>query len=75
MALGFDDDAGHHGDRFNRVLAHGRFAGEHDGVGAVVNGVGHVGDLGARGARVLDHRLEHLRGGDDRLADTRRRGG
>ena len=54
-------------DRFNRILADGRFAGEHHGIGAVVNGVGHVGDFGARGPRVLDHRLQHLRCGDDRL--------
>ena len=73
--LGFGDDAGHHGDGFDGILADGRFAGEHDGVGAVVDGVGHVGDFGAGGARILDHRLEHLGGGDDRLASTRRRGG
>ena len=42
---------------------------EHHGVGAVVDRVGHVGDLGARGPRVLDHRLQHLRGGDHRLAE------
>ena len=56
-------------DRLDRVLAHGRLAGEHHGVGAVVNRIGHVGDLGARGARILDHRLQHLRGRDHRLAE------
>ncbi len=51
----------------HRIFADGRLAGEHDGVGAVVDRVGHVGDFGARGARVLDHRFEHLRGGDHGL--------
>ena len=49
------------------IFAYGRFAGEHDGVGAVVDGVGHVGDFGARGPRILDHGFEHLRGSDDGL--------
>ena len=42
--------------------------GEHDGVGAVVDGVGDVGGFGAGGARVVDHGFEHLGGGDDGLA-------
>ena len=40
----------------------------HDGAGAVVDGVGHVGNLRAGGAHVVDHAFEHLRGGDDALA-------
>ena len=71
VAFGFDDDARHDGDRFARVLAAGGFGREHDGVGAVEDGVGHVAGFGARGARVFDHRLEHLRGGDDGLAPGR----
>ena len=42
-------------------------AAEHNGVGAVVDGVCDIGDLGAGRARVLDHRVEHLRGHDDGL--------
>ena len=53
---------------FDGILAGGTFGGEHDGVGAVVDGVGDVGGFGASGARVVDHRLEHLGGGDDGLA-------
>ncbi len=68
LMLGLGDDPGHHGDGFDGVLAGGGLAGEHDGVGAVVDGVGYVGGLGAGGARVLDHGLEHLGGGDDGLA-------
>jgi hypothetical protein len=67
VALGFTDDARHHGDGFDGILADGRLAGEHDGVSAVVDGVGHVGDLGARGPRILDHRFQHLRGRDHGL--------
>ena len=44
------------------------FAGEHDGGGAVVDGVGDVGGFGAGGPRILDHGFEHLGGGDDGLA-------
>ena len=66
--LGLGDDLGHHGDGFDGILAGCGLTGEHDGVGAVVDGVGDVGGLGAGGARVLDHRLEHLRGGDDGFA-------
>ena len=62
-------------DGLDRILADGRFAGEHDGVSSVVDGVGDVGDLGAGGAGIVDHRLEHLGRGDDRFASTRRRGG
>ena len=68
LVLGLGDDLGHHGDGFDGILAGGGFGGEHDGVGAVIDGVGDVGGFGARGARVVDHRLEHLRGGDDGLA-------
>src|SRR6266567_1541810 len=63
--LGLGDDLGHHGYGFNGVFAGGGLAGEHDGVGAVVDGVGYVGGLGSGGARVLDHGLEHLGRRDD----------
>ena len=49
------------------VFAIGGLAAEHDGVGAVIDGVCDVGDFGAGRARVLDHRVEHLRGHDDGL--------
>ena len=50
------------------ILAHRRLRREHHGVGAVVDRVGDVADLGARGRRVLDHRLQHLGGGDHESA-------
>ena len=53
----------------HRELAHGRFAGQHDGVGAVQDCIGHIGGFGAGGPAVGGHRLEHLRGGNDRLAE------
>mmetsp|Transcript_21396 Transcript_21396/g.82952 ORF Transcript_21396/g.82952 Transcript_21396/m.82952 type:complete len:753 (-) Transcript_21396:250-2508(-) len=60
------DQAAHHVDRLDRVAARGGFGGQHDGVGAVVDGRGHVGGLGTRGHRARHHRLEHLRGHDHR---------
>ena len=64
----------HHADGFHRVAPHGRLPTEHDRVGAVKDGVGHVADLGSRGLRLLGHGFEHLRGGDDRLAGRVGRG-
>ena len=61
-------DAVHGRDRFDRILARCRFRGQHDGVGAVKDGGGDVGDLGARRHRAGDHRFQHLGGDHDRLA-------
>ena len=63
--FGFLNDAGHHADGFDGVIAGSGFGGEHDGVGAVEDGIGDVGSFGAGGARILGHGLQHLRGGDD----------
>src|SRR5699024_4535071 len=41
---------------------------KHDGPGTVIDGVGHGGDLGTGGARVDDHGIQHLGGGDADLA-------
>ena len=49
-----------------RILADGRFAGEHAGVGAVEDRVGHVGRFGPRRPRRVLHAVEHLRGDDHR---------
>ena len=64
LALGALGHRGHHRHRLDRIRAHRGLAGEHDRVGPVEDGIGHVGDLGASRARRGDHRLEHLRGGD-----------
>ena len=64
----FLGDAVHGRHRFDRVLARRQFRRQHDGVGAVENGGGDVGDFGARRHRARDHRFQHLRGDDDRLA-------
>ncbi len=68
VAFGFDDDARHDRDRFVGIFSAGGFGREHYGVGAVEDGIGHVAGFGAGGARVFDHRLEHLRRRDDGLA-------
>ena len=67
VLLGGLDDAAIVLDRLDGVLADAGLAGEHHGVGAVDDGVGDVGGLGAGGAGVVDHRVEHLGGDDDRL--------
>src|SRR5829696_7761696 len=53
-----------------RVAPDGRLAREHHRVGPVEDGVCHVRDLGTRRTGVPDHGVEHLRGDDDRFAQT-----
>ncbi len=68
FAFGRGGDAGHHLDATDGVLARGGFARKHDRVGQFQDGIGDVGHLGAGRHRVLDHRLQHVRRDDDRLA-------
>jgi hypothetical protein len=49
--------------------ADGGLGREHQGAGAVKDGVGHVGDLGPGGYGRGHHRLEHLGGGDHRAPE------
>lgn len=65
--LSLESNAGLHLDGLDRVLTGSGLAREHNGVGAVVDGVSNVGNLGARRARILLHGVEHLRSGDDGL--------
>ena len=51
------------------IGADGGLAGQHHRVHAVADRVGRVADLGARRARLPDHRLEDLRRDDDRHAE------
>ena len=69
VALGLLGDLAHDAHGVHRVLARGGLAGEHDGAGAVIDGVGHVADFGAGGAGIGDHALEHFGRGDDALAE------
>ena len=64
---GVAGDAAHrvHGD--GRVLADGGLVGGHRGVGAIQDGVGAVGGLGAGRDRGVDHGAQHLGGNDHRL--------
>ena len=60
-------------DALERIFADGRLAAQHDGVGLLENGVGHVRDFRARRHGRLDHAFEHVRGDDDRAADAQAR--
>ncbi|MFR4758475.1 MAG: hypothetical protein ACLT9P_10695 [Evtepia gabavorous] len=52
---------GRHGlHRLHRVPASGGLPGEHDGGGAVIDSVGHVGDLRPGGPGVLAIMVQHL---------------
>ena len=48
--------------------AHSGLATEHNGGGAVINGVSHIGDLCPGGAGIGDHRLQHLGSGHHHFA-------
>ena len=67
MRLDREGDPVHHRDRLDGVVADRGLAGEHDRRGAVEDRVRDVGRLGPCRLRRMDHRLEHLRGGDHRL--------
>ena len=73
VALDLLGDAVHGRDRLDRILAGGAFGRQHDGVGAFEDRGGDVGDFGAGRHRRLDHRFQHLRRDDHRLAGAARR--
>ena len=52
-----------HADSFQGVVPFGRLSGQHDAVGSIQDGIGHVTALCPGRARLLDHALQHL-GGD-----------
>ena len=54
----------HDGNCFHRVFPRRRFARKHDRRGAVINRIGHVGNLRSGGADIGDHGFEHLRCND-----------
>ncbi|RMZ72970.1 hypothetical protein GMOD_00009755 [Pyrenophora seminiperda CCB06] len=57
----------HHGNSLDGVVTLGSLTGQHDAVGTVKNRVTNVADFGTRWARVVRHRLEHLRSANDGL--------
>ncbi|MNQ50433.1 hypothetical protein D3C85_643780 [compost metagenome] len=61
-------DAVHDGDRFQRIVARRGLGRQHQGVGALIDGVGHVGRLSPRRGRRTGHGFQHLRRHDGRHA-------
>ena len=73
VTLDLAGDLVHRPDCLDRVLADRGLRGQHDRVGAVEDGIGHIRGLGAGGTRRGNHRFQHLGGGDHRLAVPVRR--
>ena len=67
VAFDLVDDGAQEPDGLDGIVAHRGLGRQHDGIRAVEHGVGHVGYLGARRPRILDHGIQHLRGGDARF--------
>ena len=61
-------DAVHHGDRLDRIVARGRLGRQHQGIGALIDGIGDIGGLGAGRRGRPRHRLQHLGRHDHRHA-------
>ena len=59
---------GHCLHRLQRIFAAGSFTAQHNNVAAVKNRVGNVTGLGTRCTVAVNHALQHLRSGDNRLA-------
>lgn len=55
----------HSFNTFERIVAFGRFAGQHHTVGAIEDRVGDVGSLRSRWAWLRHHRFQHLSRADD----------
>ena len=49
------------------VLARGGFSRKHNGIRAFEDGIGDIGDLGARREGIGDHTLQHVSGDNDWL--------
>ena len=60
IALGGFGNHCHSFQGLYRILACGSFAGQHNGTGAVINGVGNVGNFCTGGAGVHYHGIQHL---------------
>src|SRR5438270_5830810 len=68
LTFSFTDDLGHHADGLARILSACSFSRKHYSIAAIEDRIGYVAGLSARGPRVFDHRLKHLRGRNHWLA-------
>ena len=62
-------NGGHGLEGLHGVVTGSGLTRQHDGGGAIVDGICHVGDLGTGGAGVDHHAVQHLGGSDDGLAE------
>ncbi len=71
MRIAFDigSDPDHQLNRIDRILAGGGFGRQHDGIGAIKNGIGNIiGGFSPGRARICDHAFQHLGRSNYRLA-------
>mmetsp|Transcript_117456 Transcript_117456/g.339586 ORF Transcript_117456/g.339586 Transcript_117456/m.339586 type:complete len:286 (+) Transcript_117456:318-1175(+) len=66
--FGIGNGAGHDFNGSLKIRRIGGFTAQHDGIGSVVDRIGHVRTFGTGRAGVLDHGFQHLRGRNDGFA-------
>jgi hypothetical protein len=69
--LGLTAQAGHGLDTLKGVVALGSLTGQHDTIGTIQDGIGHIGTLSTGTSGLLHHGLQHLCGANDRFASLR----
>jgi len=69
LVLGALCNGGHGLEGLHGVVTGSGLTRQHDGGGAIVDGICHVGDLSTGGAGVDHHAVQHLGGSDDGLAE------
>ena len=67
IALGLFSNGRHRLNGLNGIFARSRLARKHKGISAVVDGVGNIGHLSTCRTGILNHRVQHLSGHNDRF--------
>ena len=69
--FGLAASVAHDTDGSGGVFTVSSLSGKHDGIGSIQDGVGDITALGTSRTRVGNHTLQHLSGGDNRLATVK----